>query len=255
MFLRVVADGSTKSPLNAIYDCRSSRYDTAFNRIRAKTKPNMRQRFHVSWWDSEVSKSLIATLEWFVCHLSQYGSTWMSNMIFPCELTIVIPGLPCLFRMAKAVSSTVKLVNSVTSDSVISFNFAMWAFASKCFPIELVPCSDGWQRTRWQTIHMMPGLLVSSIQQCKLNHHEGACLELFQDIGCFEPTFIEAHQASKMICRVGSVKSWMKTRSILEQTLTSSNEVFQDFESDMAVGMRKLGNLTPKTASSHDPVK
>jgi len=68
-------------------------------------------------------------------------------MVFLSTLTIVIPRLPCLFRMAKAVSSTAELVNSVTSDSVNSFNFGMCAVASKCFPIELVPCSDGWRRS------------------------------------------------------------------------------------------------------------
>jgi len=67
----------------------------------------------------------------------------MSNNNVNWDLTIVIPRLPCLFRMAKAVSSTVDIVNSDTSDSVNSFNFAMCTFASKCFPIELVPCSDG----------------------------------------------------------------------------------------------------------------
>jgi len=67
--------------------------------------------------------------------MSNYNGNW--------DLTIVIPRLPFRFRMAKAVSSTVELVNSDTSDSVYSFNFAMCAFASKCFPIELVPCSDG----------------------------------------------------------------------------------------------------------------
>jgi len=45
-------------------------------------------------------------------------------MIFLGTLTIVIPRLPCLFRMAKAVSSTVELGNSVTSEGVNSFNFA-----------------------------------------------------------------------------------------------------------------------------------
>jgi len=49
----------------------------------------------------------------------------MSHMNSLCELTIVIPQLPCLLRMANAVSSTVELVNLVTSDSVSSFNFAM----------------------------------------------------------------------------------------------------------------------------------
>jgi hypothetical protein len=46
-------------------------------------------------------------------------------MLFLYTLTIVIPRIPRLFRMAKAVSSTVELVNSVTSDYVISVNFAM----------------------------------------------------------------------------------------------------------------------------------
>jgi len=72
------------------------------------------------------------------------GEIWLLNMNFLCELTILIPWLPCLFSMAKAVSSMVELVNSETSDSVNLFNFAMCAIASKCFPIELVPCCDGW---------------------------------------------------------------------------------------------------------------
>jgi len=46
-------------------------------------------------------------------------------MIFLCKLTIVIPRLLCLFRIAKAVSSTVEMVNSVTSYFVDSFDFAM----------------------------------------------------------------------------------------------------------------------------------
>jgi len=71
----------------------------------------------------------------------------MSDMIFLCKHPIVILRLASLFRMAKAVPSTIKLVNSVTCDSVNLFNFAMIAFASKCFPIELVLCSDGWPRT------------------------------------------------------------------------------------------------------------
>ena len=165
MLLRVIADGSTRSSCNAWYDRRSSRFDTVFDGICAETNPNMRSRFHVSWWNSEVSKSLAASLESFVCHFGQYGLNWISTMIFLCKLTIVIPRLACLFRMAKAVSSNVELVNSVTYDSVNSFNFAMWAFATKCFPIELVTCSDGRQRTRLQTIHVMLGLLVSSIAQ------------------------------------------------------------------------------------------
>jgi len=69
--------------------------------------------------------SLAASLERVGCHFSKYELTTMSNTNFFSKLTIVIPRVPCLFRIAKAVSSTVKLVNSVTSDSVNSFNFAM----------------------------------------------------------------------------------------------------------------------------------
>jgi hypothetical protein len=62
----------------------------------------------------------------------------MSNMNILCELTVGIPRLPSLLRMAKAVSSTVEQVNSVTSDSINSFNITMCTLASKCLPIELV---------------------------------------------------------------------------------------------------------------------
>jgi len=48
----------------------------------------------------------------------------MSNLIVLCILTIVIPRLPCVFKMAKAVSSTVVLVNLVRFVSVNLFNIA-----------------------------------------------------------------------------------------------------------------------------------
>ena len=165
-------------------------------------------------------------------------------MNFLGELTIGIPGLPWLWSMAKSVSSTVELVSSVTSDTVNSFNFAMCADACKCLPIELVPCSDGWWRTWWQMIHMMSGLLVSSIPWCKLNRHEGASLKLSQATGRFEPIFIEGNQASKMICKVRSLTSWIKTHSFVEYIITSSNEVFKDFVSGIAVGILTLSNST-----------
>jgi hypothetical protein len=91
---------------------------------------------------------------------------------------------------------------------------------------------------------MMPGLPVSSIPQCKENRHEGACLEFFQAIGRFEPIYMEAHQASKMICKVRSLKSRIKTPSFLEEIITSSNEVFKDCVFDMAVDIRKRANPT-----------
>jgi len=49
----------------------------------------------------------------------------MLNMNVFGKVTIVIPRLCFLFRMAKAVSSTTEQVNSVTSDSVSSFDFVM----------------------------------------------------------------------------------------------------------------------------------
>jgi hypothetical protein len=171
-------------------------------------------------------------------------------MISLCEFTIVIAQLPCLVRMAKAVSSTVQLGNSVTSGSVNPFNFAMEAFATQCFRIELVPCSDGWRRTSSQTVHMMPGLPVFSILQCKLNRHEGTWLELCQALGRFKPICIEAHQALKMICKVRLLKSRTTTVSFLEDIITTSNEEFKDFESDMAVGIRKLCNPTRENVES-----
>jgi hypothetical protein len=104
-------------------------------------------------------------------------------------------------------------------------------------------------------IHMMSGLPVSSIPQCKQNRHEGACLQFFQAIGPFEPTFSEAHQASKMICKVRLLQSRIKTGSFLEQITTSSNELFKDCSSDMAVEIRKLGNPTRETTDNNNTVQ
>jgi len=72
---------------------------------------------------------------------------------------------------------------------------------------------------------------------------------------CFECTIIEALQSSKKIGKVRSLKSRIKTHSFLENNITSSNEVFKDFESAMAVGIRKLGNQNPETAESYVIVK
>ena len=68
----------------------------------------------------------------------------MSNINFFCKLTIVIPQLPWLFSMTTAVLLSIELVDSVISDYVNLFNITMCAFASKCFSIELVTCTDGW---------------------------------------------------------------------------------------------------------------
>jgi len=47
--LMVLADGSTSSLLNALYDYRSSGYDMAFHEILAEIYPNLRQQLQVSW--------------------------------------------------------------------------------------------------------------------------------------------------------------------------------------------------------------
>ena len=95
---------------------------------------------------------------------------------------------------------------------------------------------------------MIPGLPVSSIPQCKWNRHEGPWVELFQAIGRFESTFIEAHPASKTISKVRSLTSRIKTRSFLEEIIPSSSEVLKHCESGIAVGIRKLDNPTSVTA-------
>ena len=104
-------------------------------------------------------------------------------------------------------------------------------------------------------INMMPGLPVSSSLQCKSNRHEAAYLELFEATGSFQPTFITCHQASKMICKVRSLKSHINTSSFLEHIITSDYVEFKVFETDMGIGIRKLGNLTQHTAESNDTVK
>jgi len=81
MSLRVAVDGSTRSSRNALYDCRSFRFNIAFPGILAEQNSNMRLRFHMSWVNSEVSMSFAAILERFVCHFIQYGLIWMSNIM------------------------------------------------------------------------------------------------------------------------------------------------------------------------------
>jgi len=66
---------------------------------------------------------------------------------------------------------------------------------------------------------------------------------------------MEAHQVSKIICKVRSLKSRIKTPSTLEEIITSSNEVFKDSVSVMAVEIQKLGNPTQETAENNDTVK
>jgi hypothetical protein len=102
---------------------------------------------------------------------------------------------------------------------------------------------------------MIPGLPVSSIPQGKWNHHQDVCLEWFQGIECFQAAVIEAQPASKMLRKVKLPKSRINRHSFVEVIVTSSNEVFVYFESDMTVGTWKLGNPTRETADSNVMVK
>jgi len=99
-------------------------------------------------------------------------------------------------------------------------------------------------------MRMNPGLPFSLIPQCKSNCHEDAYRQLFQATGHFKPTLIEAHQASKKICNVRSLKARQKTQSFLQQIIVCSIEVFIDFESGMVGQIRNLGIATCASAES-----
>jgi hypothetical protein len=83
----------------------------------------------------------------------------------------------------------------------------------------------------------IPWLLVSSIPQWKSNCHEDARQELFQTIGCIDPTLSEALQQRKMISSVQWFKSGIKTGSFVEDIITSNKEVSKHYESNMVVGI------------------
>jgi len=171
-------------------------------------------------------------------------------MNFLCKLTIVIPSFPCQFSLAKGNESAVVHDNLETSDFLTLCKFAMCTFARKRFPIEQVSCSDGLQRTWWRTIHMMPGLLAISIPMFKYIYPEDTCFELFQPIGCFEPTFIDAYQVWRIICNIRMLKSRTMTHCILEEIITSSNEQLKDWEFNMVGGIWSLRNSSWETIKS-----
>jgi hypothetical protein len=178
-----------------------------------------------------------------------------SDMNFLCELTITIPQHSCLFSIAKALSSTVELVNVVTSDSVNMFNYALCAFAHKCLPIELLPSADGWERNWCQMRHRMPELPDSSIPLWNVTHHQGTCLDLFQAIGCFEPTVKQAHQTSKMICKTKLLKSRLQALPLVQDLIISYTQVLKDFEFYVDVAIWKLSNSTSVAIKSKVTLK
>jgi hypothetical protein len=55
-------------------------------------------------------------------------------MNFVCELRNVIAQLPCPLRIGQVMSLTIHLINSVTLDSVNSYNLALCAIGSEWFP-------------------------------------------------------------------------------------------------------------------------
>jgi hypothetical protein len=75
-----------------------------------------------------------------------YKTKWLKLNSFRI-LTIVIFGLRCLCSIAKHDSSTIEQLDSVTSTLVNSAIFAMYSFASQCFPNEMAFGFDAWRRT------------------------------------------------------------------------------------------------------------
>jgi len=181
--------------------------------------------------------------------------TKLSNINILGKCTIQIPPLNCLFKMAKAISSTFELANSVTTDFLTSFICAMSTLASKWYATELMPYSEGWRRSWSVTWHVMPWQLVFSILQCTFYRHDGECLHLFQTMGPCKPMKIEANWASNIICKVRLLKSQIMTPSSVQDILTSSNEVYIDTESEIMEGIWWLHNPTCEPAISYIMVK
>jgi len=59
----------------------------------------------------------------------------------------------------------------------------------------------------------------------------------------------------KILCKVMSLKSRIKTYSFLEEIIISNTDVFKDVESDIAVGIGELGNPTRITAERNNKAK
>jgi len=137
----------------------------------------------------------------------------------------------------------VVLVNSETSNSVNSLNFAMCAFPSEVFPHGAGPMFRSMAKNSMtnNAFDATAASLVDSVVQ--IVELKGAILELPLAIGGFRPTFIEAHLTMNMICKVRSLKSRIITPSFLEDIITSNNAVFIDSKSDIVVGIESC--LTP----------
>ena len=187
------------------------------------------------WWYLEITKSIPASYEHFVCRFSWDG--FNLNVKYEFHL-----------RTYYWNSSTSLSVHDGQSCFInhwaIQFrDFQLCWFVWLCdvsFWQQVFPYWAGpmfW----WMAKNLMTnntygarnaGLLNFAVQ-IKLPRRSMG--EINWGIGHFERTLKEAYQASIYICNVGSLKSQIKTCSLLEDIITSRNAVSNDFESDIAV--------------------
>jgi len=83
MLLSMLADGSTNTLHDELYDRCNSRFDIAFHGLWGETNPKKRYQFQVSWWNLAVSKSFAASLERSVSPFSQYKFNLYVKYEFP----------------------------------------------------------------------------------------------------------------------------------------------------------------------------
>jgi hypothetical protein len=146
--------------------------------------------------------------------------------------------------MDRADLSTFKLLIFVTSQCARLFDFMMWAVAKRCCNIRLVPCSDGWRRTWFQTTLIMPMLPVYTILQKKYIYHKGTYLWSLPTLVHIVSIFMDAHQALYKVCYIWLLKSQIKTVSFCK-------EILYNVGSDLMVQIWHLGKLTRETVNCY----
>jgi len=137
-----------------------------------------------------------------------------------------------LLRMAKSCSSIIKLINSVSCGNVNSHNLAWYSIATVSLFIVLIPKSNGLRRTKWHTIELISQLLVCSAPRCIWNCCHIVYLEVLQAIGHFEPTFIQALNASYKIVQARLLSWSIKTHSMLGDIKTSCKNIYTDISGE-----------------------
>jgi len=88
------------------------------------------------------------------------------------------------------------------------------------------------------------GLLYSAVYIELPRRHR---LVLYPTMELFVHTFVDAHEVSNMVYYGRSLKSWIKTPAVLDDIWTSSNVVYENLQSNIAVEILKHGNSTSKT--------